>query len=82
MAAALPGVVAHLHHLDRRQGRPMVLRMEQSMSIILIIVLLIILLGGGGWYGYGRWGNNGLGGVIGLVLIILLILFLTGHLHG
>jgi hypothetical protein len=53
------------------------------MSTILIIILVVLLLGGGGgYYGYNRYGNNGLGGAIGLVLVVLLILWLLGAFHG
>ena len=47
------------------------------MSLILIIVVILLVFGGGGgYYGYSRWGTNGLGGVLGLVLIIILIVWL------
>ena len=53
------------------------------MSTLLIIILVIVLLGGGGgYYGYNRYGNNGLGGAVGLVLVVLLILWLVGAFHG
>lgn len=52
------------------------------MSTILIIVLILVVFGGGGgWYGYNRYGYNGLGGALGLVLFILLIAYLLGGLR-
>lgn len=52
------------------------------MSTLLVIILVIILLGGGGgWYGYNRWGYNGLGGVLGLIVLILVLAWLFGGLH-
>ena len=53
------------------------------MGTILIIILVIVLLGGGGgYYGYNRYGNNGLGGAVGLVIVVLLVLWLVGAFHG
>jgi hypothetical protein len=45
---------------------------------ILLIILIILLLGGGGYYGYGRWGGRGLGGVLVLVLIVIAVIWLFG----
>jgi len=52
------------------------------MLTLLIIVLLILLLGGGGYYGYGRWGGPGIGGVFGLVIIIFIVLLFAGAMPG
>ena len=52
------------------------------MLTLLIIVLLILMLGGGGYYGYGRWGGPGLGGVLGLVIIIFVVLLFAGAMPG
>src|SRR4029453_10752718 len=60
---------------DDREG-------EVPMLTILLIVLLILLLGGGGYYGYGRWGGPGLGGVVGLVIVVFVVLLIAGALPG
>jgi hypothetical protein len=52
------------------------------MLTLLLIVLLILMLGGGGYYGYGRWGGPGLGGVFGLVVIIFIVLLFAGAMPG
>ena len=50
------------------------------MNTILIIVLLILLLGGGGYYGHGRYGATGLGGILGLLFIAAVVVWLVGGL--
>jgi Protein of unknown function (DUF3309) len=77
------------HQSAKRIGQPIgdcrkiIYPTGDRMSTLLIIILVIVLLGGGGgYYGYSRYGNNGLGGAIGLVVVILLILWLVGAFHG
>jgi hypothetical protein len=43
--------------------------------LIILILFLLLLGGGGGYYGYTKYGYNGLG----LVFFILLILFVLGY---
>jgi hypothetical protein len=49
--------------------------------LLILIILIIIFGGGGGYYGYSRWGGQGLGGVLGLVLLIVVIAYLFGGIR-